>query len=105
MVALKFLSEPRSRDPEALQRFEREAYAVSGLSHPNICTIFDIGEYENQPFLILELLDGETLQKRIQRGGLTLDEILGLGVQLADALDSAHGKGIIHRDINRPISF
>ena len=98
-VALKFLSEPRSHDPEALRRFEREARAVSALSHPNICTLFDIGEYERRPFLVLELLDGQTLQKRIQRGPLTLDEILDLGIQVADALDSAHGRGIIHRDI------
>jgi len=99
MVALKFLSEPRSHDPEAVQRFEREARAVSALSHPNICTLFDIGEYEHRPFLVLELLDGQTLQSRIQRRPLALNEILDIGVQLADALDSAHGRGIIHRDI------
>ena len=99
MVALKFLSERHSHDPEALQRFEREARAVSALSHPNICTLFDIGEYEHRPFLVLELLDGQTLQERIQRGSLAIDEILDFGTQLADALDSAHGKGVIHRDI------
>ena len=82
MVALKFLSEPRSHDPEALRRFEREARAVSALSHPNICTLFDIGEYEARPFLVLELLDGQTLQRRIQRGPLTLDEIFDFGIHL-----------------------
>ena len=99
MVALKFLREPGSSDPEAVQRFEREARAVSALSHPNICTLYDVGEYEDRPFLVLELLDGQTLQMRIQRGPLPLDEILDLGIQVADALDSAHGRGIIHRVI------
>jgi non-specific serine/threonine protein kinase len=99
MVALKFLSKLRGHDPQVIHRFEREARAVSAVNHPNICTLYDVGEYGKRPFLVLELLDGETLQKRIQRGALTLDEILDLGTQLADALDSAHGRNIIHRDI------
>jgi serine/threonine protein kinase/Tfp pilus assembly protein PilF len=99
MVALKFLTEPRTHEPEAVQRFEREARAASALNHPNICTLYDIGEYENRSFLVLELLEGQTLQQRIQRGPLDLDEVLDLGIQIADALDSAHEKGIIHRDI------
>ena len=99
MVALKFLSQLHSQPSKLIQRFEREARAVSGVSHPNICTLFDIGEYQNRPFLVLELLEGETLQKRIQRGALPMEEILDLGIQIADALDSAHRKGIIHRDI------
>jgi serine/threonine protein kinase len=99
MVALKFLTELRASEPEALQRFEREARAVSALNHSNICILYDIGEYERRPFLVLELLEGETLQNRIRRGPLTIEEILDCGIQAADALDSAHQKGIIHRDI------
>jgi eukaryotic-like serine/threonine-protein kinase len=99
MVALKFLTEPRAREPEALQRFEREARAASALNHPNICILYDIREYEQRTFLVLELLEGETLQNRIRRGPLTIEEILDCGIQAADALDSAHQKGIIHRDI------
>lgn len=99
LVALKFLIEPRNHEPEALQRFEREARAASALNHPNICTLYDIGEYEHRPYLIMELLEGQTLQKRIQGGPLTVNEILDCGIQIADALDSAHEKGIIHRDI------
>lgn len=99
MVALKFLTKARSREPEAIQRFEREARAASALNHPNICILYDISEYERRPFLVLELLEGETLQNRIRRGPLTIEEILDCGIQVADALDSAHQKGIIHRDI------
>jgi serine/threonine protein kinase len=99
MVALKFLTEPQNKQPEALKRFEREARAASALNHPNICTVYDIGEYQNHPFLVLELLEGQTLQSRIQRGPLNIDEILDGGIQIADCLDSAHQKGILHRDI------
>jgi serine/threonine protein kinase len=99
IVALKFLTEAHTREPEALKRFEREARAASALNHPNICTVYDIGEHDNRPFLILEFLEGETLQDRIQRGPLTIDEILDFGIQISDSLDAAHQKGIIHRDI------
>lgn len=99
MVALKFLTEPRGCEPDALKRFEREARTASALNHPNICVLYDISEHEQRPFLVLELLEGETLQNRIRRGPLTIDEILNCGIQLADALDSAHQKGIVHRDI------
>jgi serine/threonine protein kinase len=98
-VALKFLTHVKASDPGALQRFEREARVASALNHPNICTVYDISEYESQPFLVLELLEGETLQNRIGRGLLSIQEILDYGIQIADALDSAHQKGIIHRDI------
>src|SRR5581483_8560941 len=99
MVALKFLTEAHTREPEALKRFEREARAASALNHPNICTVYDVGEHDNRPFLVLELLEGETLQARIRRGPLTIDEVVDFGIQLCDSLDSAHQKGIIHRDI------
>src|SRR5581483_8235677 len=75
------------------------AHAASGLNHPNICTVYDVSEHENRPFLVLELLEGETLQDRIQRGPLSIDEILDFGIQICDSLDAAHQKGIIHRDI------
>ncbi len=99
MVALKFLTEAHTREPEALKRFEREARAASALNHPNICTVYDVGEHDNRPFLILELLEGETLQERVRRGPLDVGELLDFGIQLCDSLDSAHQKGIIHRDI------
>jgi serine/threonine protein kinase/Flp pilus assembly protein TadD len=99
MVALKFLTEQRNQQPEALKRFEREARAASALNHPNICTVYDVGEYQNHPYLVLEFLEGQTLQDRIRRGPLTIDEILDFGIQISDSLDSAHQKGIIHRDI------
>ena len=99
MVALKFLTKPRAGGPGLLERFEREARTASALNHPNICALYDIAEYEQRPFLVLELLEGETLQDRIRRGGLTIEEILDYGIQVADALDSAHQKHIIHRDI------
>lgn len=99
MIALKFLTEARTRDPEALQRFEREARAASALNHPNICTLYDISEHDGCPFLVMEFLDGETLADRIRRGPLPIKEILNYGIQAADALDSAHQKGIVHRDI------
>ena len=98
MVAVKVLGERMPADETARARLQREARTVSALNHPNICTLYDIGRVNGSPFLAMEYLQGQTLRQRIAARPLKLDEILELGSQIADALDAAHTKGIVHRD-------
>src|ERR1041385_618391 len=98
-VAIKVLPQHLSTQPEVRARFEREARTVSALHHPHICTLFDVGREGDVDYLVMELVEGETLAARIARGSLPLHEVIRVGVQIADALDRAHRAGVIHRDL------
>src|SRR5579859_7228934 len=98
-VALKFLPAEFAQDKAMLERFQREARAASALNHPGICTVYAIDQHDGQHFIAMELLEGQTLSERIRSGPFDLPQLLDFGIQIADALESAHSKGIVHRDI------
>ncbi|HET7904974.1 MAG TPA: serine/threonine-protein kinase, partial [Candidatus Eisenbacteria bacterium] len=98
-VAVKVLQGHLSVSPETRQRFEREARVISSLNHPNICTLFDVGQHDGMDYLVMEHLEGESLADRVARGPLPLPEALRVGAEIADALDRAHRQGLIHRDL------
>ena len=98
-VAIKILPVHLADDPEAKQRFEREARAISSLSHPNICHLYDVGSQEGMAYIVMELLEGETLAARLTKGPLALDQVLKYGIEICDALDKAHRSGVVHRDL------
>jgi len=98
-VVIKVLPDGFTASPQTLERFQREARAASALNHPNICTIYDVGA--DPPFIAMELLEGETLQQRLKRGPIEIPALVDIAFAVVDALDAAHGKGIVHRDINR----
>ena len=98
-VAVKVLTSSRGATPEELERFQREARAIARVSHPNICTVYDVGQEEGVPFLVMELLEGETLAERLWRGPIPIDAALAIATQIAEALDEAHRKDVVHRDL------